>query len=481
MIEPRPFASTKIICTIGPATAQVDTLVRLIGAGMDVARLNFSHGTHEEHLASFRNVREASRRTGEPVAILQDLGGPKVRIGRLKNKAVEIRDGQRFIFTVDDIEGDGTRVSTTYQQLPADVHPGDVILLDDGNLSVRVASVSAREVECTVVHGGRLSEHKGMNLPGVRMSVPTLTPKDIEDVRFGLAQGVDYVALSFVRSAADLRLLRSVMRDSSSSTTAPPPIIAKIEKEEAVRDLESILEAADGVMVARGDLGVEMPPEDVPMVQKLIVRRCNAAGIPVIIATKMLESMIENPRPTRAEANDVANAVLDGADAVMLSAETSVGKFPVETVETMDRIVRTAEATLPTHLSLEVPVMQSDDQVADAVARSACMMAERVRAKVIAAVTHSGATAMRISKYRPHAMILAFTRDEGVVRRLNLVWGVRGHVVSHPLDDAESIMEHIKGEMVRKGLAGPGEYAVWTLGLPLLAKGSTNTLKVERF
>ncbi len=482
MIESRPFASTKIICTIGPASAEADVLVRLIEAGMDVARLNFSHGTHEEHAHVVRNLRAAADRTGEPIAILQDLGGPKIRIGRLKDRAVFLSDGQTVTFTTEEVVGDATRISTTYHELPADVHPGDAILLDDGNLRVQVTAVTERDVTCRVIHGGRLSEHKGMNLPGVRMSVPTLTPKDIEDLAFGLTQGVDLVALSFVRSADDVRLLRSTMERQLGGTAATLPlIVAKIEKGEAVRDLEQILRVTDAVMVARGDLGVELPPEDVPMIQKHIARRCNARGIPVIIATQMLESMIGNPRPTRAEANDVANAVLDGADAVMLSAETSVGQFPVEAVETMDRIVRRAEATLPSHHAFEGEEIRPGEEVADGVARAACLMAEQLRAKAIVAVTHSGMTAMRISRYRPHAKILAFTSDGGVVRRLNLVWGVRGQLVEHPMDDADAVIAHIKSCLVSSGEASTGDTVVWTLGLPLLARGSTNSLKVERF
>jgi len=340
MRDKKAAAKTKIICTIGPASQSIARLVELIQAGMDVARLNFSHGSSDDHLRAMANIREASKQTGETVAIIQDLCGPKIRTGRLKDSQVVLKEGEKIIFTTGDIVGNEKRVATTYRALPQDVRQGDTILLDDGNLAVQVLATTKTEVECKVVTGGILKEHKGMNLPGVKLSTPSLTEKDVEDLKFGLTNDVDYVALSFVRSAEDLRHLRSVIKQQTARRV---PIIAKIEMKEAIDAIDSIIAESDAVMVARGDLGVEMMPEDVPILQKMIVTKCNEAGVPVIIATQMLESMIENPRPTRAEASDVANAVLDGADAVMLSAETSVGKYPVETVRTMDHIISRAE------------------------------------------------------------------------------------------------------------------------------------------
>jgi pyruvate kinase len=477
MRDKKTFSKTKIICTIGPASQSVDRMVELINAGMDVARLNFSHGTHDDHLTAIQNAREASKRTNEHVAILQDLCGPKIRTGKLKNKQVELKEGKKISFTIDDIVGDEKRVATTYRELPQDVDEGDSILLDDGNLAVRVVSKTKTDVECVVVTGGILKENKGMNLPGVKLSTPSLTDKDIEDLKFGLAHDIDYVALSFVRSAEDLRHLRSVIQQQTRSKI---PIIAKIEMKEAIDSIDAIIGECDAVMVARGDLGVEMMPEDVPILQKMIVRKCNEAGVPVIIATQMLESMIENPRPTRAEASDVANAVLDGADAVMLSAETSVGKYPVETVHTMDNIIKRSEMRKHDHLNIKQVPIEIQENVFDAVARAACVLARQVHATAIVPITHSGATAIRISKYRPEARIITVTGQEKILRQLNLVWGVRGiesHDFIHNQDTAfRKIIERLKLE----GYVEKGDFVVFTAGLPLLAKGTTDTINVEQ-
>jgi pyruvate kinase len=477
MRDKKTFSKTKIICTIGPASHSVDRMVELINAGMDVARLNFSHGTYDDHLTAIRNAREASKQTGEHIAILQDLCGPKIRTGKLKNKQVELKEGEKIAFTIDDIVGDEKRVATTYRELPQDVKEGDAILLDDGNLAVRVVSKTKTDVECVVVTGGILKENKGMNLPGVKLSTPSLTDKDIEDLKFGLMHDIDYVALSFVRSADDLRHLRSVIQQQTSIKI---PIIAKIEMKEAIDSIDAIIGECDAVMVARGDLGVEMMPEDVPILQKMIVRKCNEAGVPVIIATQMLESMIENPRPTRAEASDVANAVLDGADAVMLSAETSVGKYPVETVHTMDNIIKRSEMRKHDHLSIKQVPAEIRENVFDAVARAACVLARQVHATAIVPITHSGATAIRISKYRPEARIITVTGQERILRQLNLVWGVHGiesHDFIHNQDTAfRKIIERLKLE----GYVEKGDFVVFTAGLPLLAKGTTDTINVEQ-
>ncbi|MBF8248284.1 MAG: pyruvate kinase [Bacteroidetes bacterium] len=479
MNRPKGFGSTKIICTIGPASESVDVLVQLIEAGMDVARLNFSHGTYDQHLQVIEHVKEASRRTGEYVTILQDLSGPKIRTGILKNGAEELKTGDLFTFTIEDVSGDGHRVSTTYDRLPADVNIGDTILVDDGKMKFSVVSKTNKDVACKIVNGGRLSNKKGMNLPGVKISVPSHTDKDVEDLKFGLKNDVDYVALSFVRAADDLRQLRDVIiREVQKGKRVP--IVAKIEKPEAVEDIDAIIRESDVVMVARGDLGVELPPEDVPVVQKMIVKKCNEAGVPVIIATQMLESMIENPRPTRAEANDVANAVLDGADAVMLSAETSVGKYPVEAVHTMDRIIRKAEEQGKDHLDItEIPEAQ-EEKVFDAIGRAACVMAKQVGASAIVPLTHSGSTAMNISKYRPHARIIAVTGREKILRRLNLVWGVRGIIIPDFERNSDEAFRRIKDELKSRGYVRSGDYVVFTAGIPLMSKGSTNTIKVEK-
>lgn len=470
------YGRTKIICTIGPATEASEQLERLIEAGMDVARLNFSHGTYEDHARMIRNIREASQRKGEHIAILQDLCGPKIRTGALKEKTIILEKGSEIVFTIDEIIGDEHRVTTTYKELPLDVHAGDTILLDDGKLRMEVLSKTDRDVRCRVVVGGKLGEHKGMNLPGVQLSTPSLTEKDLEDVSFGVAQNVDYVALSFVRSAKDICLLREHLRRMAPYFI---PIVAKIEMREAVAAIDEIIQEADAVMVARGDLGVEMPAEEVPLLQKMIVRKCNEAGKPVIIATQMLETMIENPRPTRAEASDVANAVLDGADAVMLSGETSVGKYPVEAVTMMDTIIRTTEEQM-LKTKTEFRCALNTGNVLDAVAQSACLLAEHVKASAIIPITHSGGTARRLSRFRPHAKIIAVTGEERVLRRLNLVWGVQGIVITDYIGNADAILQRVKEQLKAEGFIKSGDYVVFTMGIPLMARGQTDTINVEK-
>lgn len=477
MRSKKATAKTKIICTLGPASQSVEQLVELIHAGMDVARLNFSHGTHEDHLSAIKNVREASKITGEYITILQDLCGPKIRTGKLQNKFIELKEGATFTFTIDEIMGDEHRVTTTYRELPDDVQAGDIVLLDDGKMSLRVVTKTAKDVECTVVNGGILNENKGMNLPGIKLSTPSLTEKDKDDLKFGLAHDVDYVALSFVRSAGDIQHLRSVIQHQTKTRV---PIVAKIEMKEAIDVIDSIVAATDVVMVARGDLGVEMMPEDVPILQKMIVRKCNEAGVPVIIATQMLESMIENPRPTRAEASDVANAVLDGADTVMLSAETSVGKYPVETVQTMDRIICRAEIRKHDHLNIKQIPAEIQENVFDAIARAACVLARQVNATAIVPITHSGATAVKISKYRPESRIIAVTSNERILRSLNLVWSVRGIVSEDFIHDNDTAFRKIIERLKLEGFVERGDFVVFTAGLPLMAMGTTDTVNVER-
>jgi pyruvate kinase len=477
MRSKKTLAKTKIICTLGPASQSVEQLVALIQAGMDVARLNFSHGTYEDHLKSINNVREASKLTGEHISILQDLCGPKIRTGTLQNKSIELKEGATFTFTIDEVTGDEHRVTTTYRELPEDVKAGDTILLDDGKMALRVVSKTSTDVSCTVVNGGILKEHKGMNLPGIKLSTPSLTEKDIEDLKFGLTHDVDYVALSFVRSAGDIQNLRSIIQQE---TKVRVPIVAKIEMKEAIDGIDAIVAGTDAVMVARGDLGVEMMPEDVPILQKMIVRKCNEAGVPVIIATQMLESMIENPRPTRAEASDVANAVLDGADAVMLSAETSVGKYPVETVQTMDRIICRAEIRRRDHLSIKQTPSETQENIFDAIARAACILARQVNATAIIPITHSGATALRISKYRPESRIIAVTSTERVLRSLNLVWSVRGIVIKDFIHDNDTAFRKIIERLKQEGYVERRDIVVFTAGLPLMAMGTTDTVNVLR-
>ena len=468
---------TKIVCTIGPSSSSVETMVALIESGMDAVRLNFSHSTHAEHRTALQHVREASKRTGRHVAVIQDLQGPKIRIGSLQQPSYELQSGNGISITTEDISGTETRISTTYQHLPTDVKPGDRILIDDGLIELKVLTTQEKEIFCKVVEGGVLKEHKGINLPGVDISAPSLTEKDIEDVTFGLENDVDYVALSFVRSAADIHRLRDEMKKRNRSV----PIIAKIEKGEALKQLDDIVRIADAVMVARGDLGVELQPEEVPILQKVIIERCNHFGKPVIVATQMLESMITHPRPTRAEASDVANAVLDGADAVMLSGETSVGRFPIGTVTIMERIIREAEEHGIASYDIQPGPVKDEETIQTALARSAVVLSERIHASVIAVVTHSGAAAQRISQARPRAQIIAATDRERIVRQMNLVWGVRGLLLKSASDtNSDVTLDHIRDELRRHELVSPGDFVVYTAGMPVLERGKTNMIKVEQ-
>ena len=464
---------TKIVATIGPASNSPEVLERLINAGVNVVRLNFSHGEHEQHLKVVHAVREISARLGDPVALLQDLSGPKMRTGKVKDgKPIELKDGARLVITTDEsIEGTPERISTTYDFLPRDVRPGDTILLDDGNFELKVLGAQGEEVTCQVVHGGLLKSNKGMNLPEVKLSTPAMTEKDKRDLAFGVSNGVDYVALSFVREAADVEECKALIRSLGGTT----PVIAKIEKREAVNDLPSILEVTDGVMVARGDLGVELSTEEVPTLQKRIIEMANGAGKVVITATQMLESMIENPRPTRAEASDVANAILDGTDGIMLSAETASGKYPVEAVETMARIARYTEQ----HYSSRGParVMSDGGNVAGSLARVASSVAEELYCKVIVAFTQSGSTARLVSGYRPRAPIAAITHNEETYRRLALWWGVVP-VKSEFVPSTDEMI--VRGEELlrRKGLVAPGDTVLMLAGQSHTA-GATNMLRVH--
>ncbi|HTO93930.1 MAG TPA: pyruvate kinase [Bacteroidota bacterium] len=470
---------TKIVCTLGPASSSSGMLADMMASGMDVARLNFSHGTHEEHGAVLKRLREAARTSGSAVSVLQDLQGPKIRIGELSVPSIDLRKGETLVITTEQITGGPGRVSTTYGDLAADVRPGADILLDDGKLRLAVRRVAGHEVECEVVVGGKLSAHKGINLPGVAVSAPSLTEKDIADLEFGLAEGVDYVALSFVRTGDDVRELRAAI-DSRRPAGERPIIIAKIEKPQAIANIDEIITAADGVMVARGDLGVELPTEDVPMLQKLIITRCNSAGKPVIVATQMLESMIESPRPTRAEASDVANAVLDGGDAVMLSGETSVGKYPLEAVRIMDRIIRKVESEKPVRRRLAAEAKPGVADRHDALGRAACLLAEQMRAAAIVTVTNSGQTARVIARYRPDPPIVAITDSARTLRSLALVWGVRGMVVENLGDDSDRSLARVQERLLAAGVVRRGEYVVLLAGQPFFARGGTNFIKVEK-
>ncbi|NTV63437.1 MAG: pyruvate kinase [Oscillochloris sp.] len=467
---------TKIVATLGPATNTPEQITGLIRAGMDVARINFSHGSHVEHAARIAMVRRAAAECGRQVAILQDLQGPKIRTGALEGgRAVELLAGARFVITIDPLVGSFERVSTTYRALPHDVQPGDRILLSDGLIELRVLAQSDHEIETEVVHGGRLKEHQGINLPGVRVSAPAATAKDLEDLRFGLEQGVDFVALSFVREAADILQVKEIIRQVGKAT----PVVAKIERPEALEVLPEILAVADAIMVARGDLGVEMPPERVPLVQKQIIDAANRALIPVITATQMLESMIQNPRPTRAEASDVANAIIDGTDAVMLSGETAAGSYPLEAVAMMALIADAIEASgrQAEHNATPrwaLPEVQSTPR---AIAAAACTIARSLPVRAIAVLTQSGASARLVSHYRPAVPIIALCPSTETCRRTSLYWGVTPLEIAarDRLDEIEQQLQHV---LVARGLAAPGDLVVLTGGHPIYRYGPTNFLKV---
>jgi pyruvate kinase len=465
---------TKIICTIGPATSGVENLVRLIEAGMDGARLNFSHGTREQHSHMIDDIRAASERTGKPIAIIQDLQGPKIRVGRFEGGEAELCDGNEFIITCDDLpEGNSQRVATRYKNLAREVPPGATILLDDGYIIVKVDRIERNDIVTTVVKGGVLRDNKGIIAPGSTISAPSMSEKDIEDLRFGLEQGVDVVALSFVRSERDVIELRSIMRMLGRSV----PVVAKIERYEAYADIDDIIRESDGIMVARGDLGLEMPAESVPVLQKEIIRRCNQHGKPVITATQMLESMINNPRPTRAEASDVANAVLDGSDCVMLSGETSVGRYPFEAVDYMHKIILSIEAQAePCRTKFIVPQDTSENTV-DAIGRSCCVLAEQIHAAAIVSLTISGGSAKIVAKYRPRVPIIAVTDSAHTLRRMSVVWGVVPMMIpSLESDDANALLKDVTSEVVRLGFVSKGDALVYTAGYPFGARVPTNMI-----
>jgi len=473
--SPPRWRRTKIVATVGPATASADRIRALIEAGVDVMRFNFSHGTRDEHLRRIQLVRQCSAELGRPVAVLQDLQGPKIRVGGLQDhRPVLLEEGRELVIGAEPEGGTAERLSTTYPELVREVREGDRILLSDGELELAVTAVGPHEVRARVVRGGLLEEHKGINLPGVPLRAPALTDKDVEDLRFGLEAGVDFVALSFVRTAEDVVRARQLMEEAGRTV----PVIAKLEKAEAVDHLDEILEASDGVMVARGDLGVELAPERVPTLQKHIIRRANELGIPVITATQMLESMVDHPRPTRAEASDVANAILDGTDAVMLSAETAVGRYPVEAVRMMDRIAVEVEASSP---QLYQPARHHERRlgIAEAVAAAACRLGHDLRAKAIVVITRSGRTAQLVSKNRPAEPIVALTEEESVARSLSLWWGVHP-VVTEFREDTDAMLAHAEDELLRRGLVEPGDVLVVTGSAPIIARGRTNFVKVHR-
>jgi pyruvate kinase len=464
----------KIICTIGPACHSEAAMRDLLRLGMNVARLNFSHGTHEEHGKNIDRLRRAAEREGRTICILQDLQGPKIRTGRLEGHVpVLIEAGSTVTITPQDVPGTAKRISTTFTDLAREVEPGTRILLSDGLIELRVRSVRGKDVTCAVVNGGMLGEHKGINLPGVAFSIPALTAKDRKDLEFGLKHGVDAVAISFVRSAADVRMVKQIIARQGSDV----PVIAKLEKPQAIDRLEEILEAADGVMVARGDLGVEMEPEKVPVIQKHVIRRAAEWRKPVITATQMLESMIENPRPTRAEASDVANAVFDGTDALMLSGETASGRYPCQAVAIMARIIVEAECNIAEFTQTRRRRDRRGFSVAETICESIAHAAEDLPMGAIAVFTETGNTARMISKYRPQAPIYAFTHIAHVAQRTHLFWGVHPVRCARALS-AEDMVRVAEQDLLRRGVLKPAQVLGVVAGTQQ-ASGSTNFMRLH--
>lgn len=462
----------KIVCTLGPAAETVEQLESLILAGMDVARLNLSHGSHEDHLARYTAVRTAADKLGKGVGIFIDLQGPKIRVGKFKNGSETLESGQVFTITTADYEGDSEKCSTTYKGLCDDVAAGDRILIDDGKISLQVTTVQKPEVITKVVEGGVISNSKGINLPGVAVSVPALSEKDIDDLRWGLRTGVDMVALSFVRSAQDIIDVHRIMDEEGMRL----PVIAKIEKPQAVANLAEIVESFDGIMVARGDLGVELPLEEVPLVQKQCVTLSRIAGKPVIVATQMLDSMVNSSRPTRAEASDVANAVLDGTDALMLSAETSVGEHPSLVVETMSKIIEHVEAQALERLP-RLP-KEGSTSTAKAVTHSAGVIAEKVAASYLVAFTETGKSAQLMARHRHATPILAFTSRPRTRSQLSLCWGVETFLVK-PVTHTDDMVQQVDRALLDIDRVTAGERIVLVAGVPPGVTGSTNGLRVH--
>jgi len=467
------YNKTKIVATVGPASSSKEMLRALLKEGVDVFRLNFSHGTHEDHLKVIHNVRELNEEMGTNVALLQDLQGPKIRVNDVQ-PGVELKAGQELIITTRQLLGNQEIVSTSYEGLPRDVKVGDMILIDDGKIELKVKEVRDIDVITSVVYGGPLKPRKGINLPFSKVSAPSLTEKDLKDLEFGLKHKVNWVALSFVRKAKDIESLREIINKHQAATR----IIAKIEKPEALENIDAIIAATDAVMVARGDLGVEVWMEEVPMIQKMLVEKCNQAAKPVIVATQMMESMIENPRPTRAETNDVANAVMDGADALMLSAETASGKYPIEVIRSMVRTIGSVEKQGDIFYKFHDPDPNSPNFFNDSLILTACKLAKDVNAKAIVGMTLVGYSAYKASSHRPNTNIFAFTSKKDILNTMNLVWATRAYYYDKAASTDETIAD-VEGILKRDGHVKSGDIFIVLASMPINERGRTNTIKVN--
>ena len=463
---------TKIVATIGPASCSEQVLKELISAGVNVVRLNFSHGTRQWHKSLIQSIRKISSELGKPIAILQDLTGPRIRIGNLKDKSILLKNGILFDLTTQNIIGDEKRISVNYKNLPQEIKKGDTILIADGSVKAEVIGKSKTEIRCRVISGGFISSKKGINLPFTKLKIPSLTAKDIKDLNLGIRCNVDFIALSFVRKADDIKKAKEIIRKKGASI----PVIAKIEKPEALKKIDEIIDVSDGLMVARGDLGVEIPIEEIPQVQKMIIKKSNICGKPVITATQMLKSMVENPEPTRAEVTDIANSILDGTDAMMLSEETAMGKYPIRAVKVMSRIAESTEKYIPEQKIFYGENIKKEKTIPDAISHAACLTALGLNAKAIIAPTQSGYTAIQVSRFRPRQVIIAVTPDIRTVRKLSLCWGVYPILIDSFKNTDDMINKAKKASLVSK-LVRKGDMMVMTAGLPVEKTGTTNIIK----
>ena len=466
---------TKIVCTLGPATNDVEIMKQLIQNGMDAARINFSHGTYETHAETIAKLKQAREELNAPIPLILDTKGPEIRVKTFKEDKVRLEEDATFTLTTREVEGDVNIVSVTYADLPKDVHRGSRILIDDGLIELKVEDITETDVVCKVVNGGVVKSRKGVNLPGVEVNLPSLMEKDIEDLKFGVENGFYIVAASFIRSAEDVLKIRRVLEENGGGQMH---IISKIENQQGVENIDKILEASDGIMVARGDLGVEIPPEEVPLVQKILIAKANRIGKPVITATQMLESMVHSPRPTRAEANDVANAIFDGSDAIMLSGETAAGAYPLEAVATMARIALKAESAVDYAAKLANTTEPARVNITNAISMAACATAAELKTAAITTVTKSGFTARMISRYRPACPLIASTSDETVWRQMNLIWGCKPMLYTGELPRG-GVFDTALEIAVKSGLLKNGDTVVSALGMPLGFSGATNTLRVD--
>ncbi|MFZ1322428.1 MAG: pyruvate kinase [Ignavibacteria bacterium] len=471
------YKKTKIICTIGPAVGDVEKICMLIDAGMDAARLNFSHGTHEIHKQYINNIRKASKIKGKIIAIIQDLSGPKIRVGKLENGSIELEEGKMIFITSKNITGNRNMISTNYNSLLKDLKKNQFILLDDGRLKLRVVSERPfqRKIECEIISGGILKEHKGINLPNTKLSIPFLTEKDRKDLEFGLKNKVDFVAVSFVRTEYDIKHVKELLKFYNRIV----PIIAKIERPEAVENIDSIIKESDMIMVARGDMGVEISTEEVPIIQKRIIKKCNDEIKPVITATQMLESMIENPGPTRAEASDIANAILDGTDCVMLSAETSTGKYPIQAVSNMKKIILKTETIKKSSYFKEMFVEDSAENTLHTICNSATEIATRLKAKAIITISHTGKSPLLLSSHRPNAQIISATNIDSIIKKCKLIWGVESIFVrkSNSLRETKRMIFEI---ILKNKILNKGDRIILIAPMPFSYSDSANTIQVTQ-